>query len=165
MTDILSKITSYNLFNNLVPGVVFSYAASSLEIAAVGTGNLATDLIIYYFIGVLISRFGSLFVEPILKFTRVAIYADYTSYLNACANDKKIELLVEDNNQYRTYISALVILILALIFNNASDQYQITQTTRKIIVVSAILMLFILAYRKQTSYIRKRIDHSNKMRN
>ena len=78
MTDILSKITSYNLFNNLVPGVVFSYAASSLEIAAVGTGNLATDLIIYYFIGVLISRFGSLFVEPILKFTRVAIYADYT---------------------------------------------------------------------------------------
>lgn len=159
MSDIISKITSYNLFNNLVPGVVFSYAASSLGITTIETGNLPADFIMFYFVGVMISRFGSLFVEPALRYTRVATYADYNSYLTACKKDKKIDILVEDNNQYRTYISLFVILVIALIFDATSAKLELSDTSRKLVILIAALVLFTMAYRKQTFYICRRVLH------
>lgn len=161
MSDIISKITSYNLFNNLVPGVVFSYAVSSLGITTIGTGNIPTDFIMFYFLGVMISRFGSLFVEPALRYMQIAIYSDYNSYLTACAEDKKIEILVEDNNQYRTYISLFVLLTIALSFDAISSNLGLTDISKKVVILIATLFLFIAAYRKQTFYIYRRVLHIN----
>lgn len=164
MSDLISKLTSYNLFNNLVPGVVFSYASSGLGLTTPSTEHLATDFIIFYFVGVLISRFGSLFVEPVLRYTGIAVYADYSSYLTACEKDKKIEALVEDNNQYRTYIALFVLLALSLGFEVAASKYGLTDMARGMVLLAVALALFIMAYRKQTSFIYKRVSYSSSIR-
>lgn len=164
MSDLISKLTSYNLFNNLVPGVVFSYASSGLGLTNPSTGHLATDLIMFYFVGVLISRFGSLFVEPALRYTGIAVYANYNSYLAACERDNKIETLVEDSNQYRTYIALFVLLALSLGFEVAASKYELTDMARGLVLLAAALALFIMAYRKQTSFIHKRVSYSSSIR-
>lgn len=67
MKEILDKLTSYNLFNYLLPGVVFAVLASKVTRFTLIQQDLVAGAFLYYFIGLVISRFGSLILEPILK--------------------------------------------------------------------------------------------------
>lgn len=161
-TDLLNKISSYNIFNNLVPGVVFSHLISAFGIYTADTGSILTDLFVFYFIGVVISRIGSIFIEPILKMARIVRYSEYNSYLLACEKDHKIPILVEENNQYRTYISMLFMVIAAAGIKRAMDHYGISAGLIKLVVAGILLFMFVLAYRKQTSFIRRRVERHTK---
>jgi hypothetical protein len=67
MKDLLDKLSSYNLFNYLLPGVLFACLSEPI----VGYNLIQTDIVVgvffYYFLGMTISRIGSLAVEPIAK--------------------------------------------------------------------------------------------------
>lgn len=58
MKEILEKVSSYNLFNYLLPGTVFVFVLSKIS----GYNFIQKDLLIgaflYYFIGLVISRIG-----------------------------------------------------------------------------------------------------------
>lgn len=70
MEDIIKsvseKISSYNIFNNLLPGVVFCYILNKITRFTIANGDLVENIFMYYFVGMIISRIGSLIVEPIL---------------------------------------------------------------------------------------------------
>lgn len=162
LTELLTKISSYNIFNNLVPGVVFSYMMDLVGVYTVSTGNLLTDLFVFYFIGVVISRVGSIFIEPVLKAARVVKYSEYSSYLLACEKDSKIPVLVEENNQYRTYISMLIMVISAVGVKWGLERYGVPAASVKFVIIGILLVMFVLAYRKQTGFIRRRVDRHTK---
>jgi hypothetical protein len=98
MKDILDKISSYNLFNYLLPGVIFAVLSQRLGIIVLPKADIVVLAFLYYFIGMIVSRLGSLFLEPLLKRFKIVKYAPYADYLKACDKDAKISGMVEANN-------------------------------------------------------------------
>ena len=60
MKELIDKISSYNLFNYLVPGVLLAFAADKFTAYSLVQSDLLIGAFLYYFIGLVASRFGSL---------------------------------------------------------------------------------------------------------
>lgn len=157
MTDILSKISSYNLFNYLFPGIMF--VALSKEVT--GYSFIQQDIFIaaffYYFIGLVISRFGSLAIEPILKRFRFLNFADYKDFVSASKKDQKLEVLSEVNNTYRTLCSMFILLFLLKLYERVAQRLTFLQDRNDMILLTLLFVMFLFAYKKQSGYISKRI--------
>jgi hypothetical protein len=157
MKEILDKLTSYNLFNYLLPGVIFSILVTELTDYNFIQENIIVGAFLYYFIGMTISRIGSLVVEPILKKIGFLKFADYKDFIIASKKDNKIEILSEANNTYRTFISMFFNLILFKGYNLLEIRFSWLKESQPIIIPLILLTIFLLAYRKQTIYVTKRI--------
>jgi hypothetical protein len=157
MKDLLEKLSSYNLFNYLFPGIVFVVILEKITPYSFLQSNLLLGVFVYYFIGLVISRFGSLVIEPILRKIKYLEFADYREYVNASKKDNKIELFSEINNMYRTICSMFFLLVLLEIYNWIELQIPKLINWRIEISVLLLLFMFLLSYRKQTSYVVKRI--------
>ncbi len=161
MTDLLDKISTYNLFNYLLPGILFVYISKYFTDYNFIQDDIFIGAFLYYFIGMVISRFGSLFVEPILKRISFLKFADYKSFIIASKKDDKIELFSEVNNTYRTITALFIILLLEKIYNHFQVRWNIPIDITYLIVVVVIIVIFLYSYRKQTNYIRERIEANN----
>jgi hypothetical protein len=67
MKDLIEKLSSYNLFNYLFPGVIFAVISEKMTSYSFLQDDIIVGVFVYYFIGLVVSRFGSLFLEPVLK--------------------------------------------------------------------------------------------------
>lgn len=161
MSDLLEKLSSYNLFNYLLPGVIFSFVADKIGQFGLMTDNLVVGFFLYYFIGLIISRFGSLIVEPLLKRISFLKFATYKAFVEASKIDKKIEIFSEANNMYRTFCSMFLLLILSKLYSLFEAIIPQLQGWSVEILVVVLLLLFLFSYKKQTDYIRKRIESIN----
>ncbi|HZE87106.1 MAG TPA: hypothetical protein VE090_02755 [Methylomirabilota bacterium] len=160
MTEIINKITSYNLFNYLVPGVLFAAFVDYFTIYPLIQDNLIIGAFVYYFLGLVVSRFGSLVIEPVLKKISFLKFAPYTEYISASKIDPKIELFSEENNMYRTFISLFVLLILLKTYEIIEFKLAILKDWNPYILVGVLLIMFLYSYKKQTKYITKRIKEN-----
>lgn len=158
MKDLLDKISSYNLFNYLLPGILFVCIAKEFTDYNLIQDNNFIGAFLYYFIGMVISRFGSLFIEPFLKWTTFLKFADYKRFVVASKQDEKIELFSEVNNTYRTISAMLVVLILTKVYNHFQIAWSISDSFTSIILITSVFLMFLFSYRKQTNYITKRIE-------
>ena len=122
---ILNQITSYDIFNNLFPGVVFSIVIEHTTRFCINTETVWEKLFICYFIGMIISRIGSIIVCGLLKLIKnndsegskeecLIIYAPYEDYIEASENSSIIKILNETNNTYRTIIAMLILTIIVV---------------------------------------------------
>ena len=75
MNDLLAKLSSYNIFNYLLPGALFVFAVHFLYGWQLKTPNLIVEAFGYYFIGMTISRVGSVIVEPVFKWLKIVEYS------------------------------------------------------------------------------------------
>ena len=168
VTSIFEKISSYNILNNLLPGVAFCEIVNMITRFDIRTGSVWKDLFVMYFTGIVISRIGSVIVEEGLKRLsfrgkKAIERAKYPEYLEACKHDKQIEILNETNNTYRTIIAMLICIAIVYIYDKYIYMRLCNSTEIMIIgVLCFLIILFILSYRKQTNYIRKRVDKVNK---
>jgi len=160
MKEIIEKLSSYNIFNYLFPGVVFAILATKFTGLNLTFDNLFLGAFAYYFIGLVISRFGSVFIEPFLKLIRIVKFADYKDFVTVSKSDNKLEILSEANNMYRTLVSMFSMLFLTFGFKNLADKWEFLKNYQDIILLTFLLFLFLLSYRKQTNYITKRIKAS-----
>lgn len=165
MKELLDKISSYNLFNYLLPGILFVCISKQFTNYNFIQDNDFIGAFFYYFIGMVISRFGSLFIEPILKKISFLKFSDYKNFIAASKKDEKIELFSEVNNTYRTISAMFVILLILKLFNHFEVLWEIPQSVTTLTLVVLILLLFLFSYRKQTNYITKRINSNNNPNN
>ena len=142
MNELLSKISSYNIFNYLFPGAVFAILADRAGALDIATGDVATALLLYYFIGMTVSRIGSVVLEPLLRKMKFAVYSDYTDYIRACQDDIKIEVLLEVSNTYRTLAAAFLLLPLTILGAVIADAASLSVLWRHIILVAGLFFLF-----------------------
>lgn len=171
MSELLSKLSTYNLFNYLLPGVIFTLALKRIWNWDVIPSDIASAIFLYYFIGLVISRVGSLFLEPYLKKKKFVVFADYDDYLKASVTDDEIKTLSEANNMYRTFSSLFICLLGVTVYQfvsrplvnfiyyilNVEPSKYVYMAIDTGILVIMMTALFLFAYRKQTSYIRKRV--------
>ena len=162
MKDLLDKLSSYNIFNYLLPGVLFSVIADKITVYHIIQPNMILGVFLYYFIGLLISRIGSLVVESVLKYIGFVSFASYSDFVATSKVDSKLELLSEVNNMYRTFISLSLCLILIKVFEYLSNKFQFVKDWQVEIFIVSLLVLFLFSYKKQTAYITKRISTWNR---
>ncbi len=160
MKEILDKISSYNLFNYLLPGTIFIIVLDKFTIFSLVQDNLIIAAFTYYFIGLVISRFGSLVIEPLLRKVSFLKFTDYKEFIFASKKDSMIDLLSETNNMYRTFCSMLVLLFLLKFYEFIELKLQLLESWSPYILISLLLVMFLCSYRKQTDYITKRIKAS-----
>ena len=158
MKELLDKLSSYNIFNYLFPGVLFAVILSKISDYNLIQKDIITGAFLYYFVGLVISRIGSLFIEPFLKRVKFLKFADYSKFVAASKVDSKIELFSEINNMYRTICSMFILLAIVKLYESYLSELTFFKEYGIGIMIFLILALFIFSYRKQTNYITKRVD-------
>ena len=156
MKDLLDKLSSYNIFNYLLPGTIFVGLGAQLTSYSLIQENILIGLFLYYFIGLIISRLGSLILEPLFeKFVKFATYEDY---VKASKLDPKIEIFSEQNNMYRSLCILSIALILLKIYDLIWGSQSLDNVAIIFIFLIGLLVLFLFSYKKQTEkYVVKRV--------
>ena len=157
MSELITKLSSYNLFNYLFPGVIYIVLLEYWTSVKIDQEDYFLNGFLAYFIGLVISRFGSLVIEPILRKFNFLDFTDYTDFVKAEKEDDKIHVLSEANNTYRTLLALFVVLISSKLFLILSEWLCLCNQDILSTVAVALLFMFLFSYRKQTNYITKRI--------
>lgn len=160
MDELVKQMDSYHLFNYLVPGVVGTEAVAWLLNIRVDV-NVVASFFIFYFAGLVISRIGSIAVEPILKLIRLVHFEPYSDYLKAAKKDDRLELMSQENNTYRTYTAMCITIIGVFIYSQTKHLNPHLKSHALAVgtALVAVTILMGLAYRKQTGFVTKRIRH------
>jgi len=162
MEDLVKKISQYQLFNFLLSGTILAFLLSKTTSFNLIFDNVLLGFFVYYFIGFIVSRIGSLTIEPLYKFLRFIKFVSYDRYLSAVKIDTKIDTLSQENNTYRTLIAMLLIYgILYVLYIWLGEEF-LKQSWVIIGGVIFLIILLSLAYRKQTKYIVSRVNASMK---
>lgn len=164
MDKILDKLSSYNIFNYLFPGIVFCVVADRYFKIPLLQDSIIDGLFLYYFVGLVISRFGSIAIEPLLKKLGIIHYSDYSDFFEASKADPKIEILSESNNMYRSLLSATVLLSLTITMNQLVIDHPSLSDYVKYALLPVLIVIFGFSYKKQTEYISQRVS-ANKNHN
>ena len=178
MNELLAKFSSYNIFNYLFPGVVFCYAAERFTSVRIFTTEVSESILVrffvYYFIGLLISRVGSVVIEPCLKHIhlgkkdpetkkRAALLSreSYRDYQEASQVKPFIITLSEIANMYRSVLS-MIFCIGLWIFIFGEDPFHFSNLSFGvgsigIAIYFGIIILLIMSFVKQNNYVSKRV--------
>lgn len=174
METILEKLSSYNIFNNLLPGVVFCTLLEKITRFSLIKNQVFENLFMYYLIGMIISRVGSVFIEKIffsLKFRNKSFieFSDHKEYIEASKIDSLIEILNETNNTYRTMIAVFFLIIVIKLYDwllyDFFSSYKQINNMIFLGLCLLIMILFIFSYKKQTAYIKKRVGKAIESQN
>lgn len=158
MEDLLKKISSYQLFNYLLSGAVLTAALDKTTSIHLGSDEAVLAFFVYYFVGMVVSRIGSLIVEPALKLLRVIKFRPHSEYVRAAAVDAKLDTISQENNTYRTLIATFLTYIVIYLGNaHFANWFLVHKTISLMVGASLLVVLFAFAYRKQTKYITSRI--------
>jgi len=158
MKDFLTQLTSYNLLNHLFPGAIFCILGDKFTGLPLVQENLVSAFFFYYFVGLVLSRIGSLVVEPIVKSRTVTQNSNYPKFVAAVTKDPKIDLLVEINTLYRTLIAFPFVLALLKIYTTWSSIEPWVQTLGPYLLGLLLSVIFFFSYKKQSKYISDRVD-------
>jgi Mn2+/Fe2+ NRAMP family transporter len=163
MKEIIDKISSYNLFNYLFPGIICVLFLKELTGYNLIQENSFIGSFLYYFVGLVVSRFGSLVIGTILKSKKLKFikFSNYPDYVFASDKDNKIELFSEINNMYRTIIAMLVLLLIGKAYQSLNNYLQFSTNVSYIFLIILLLILFIFSYKKQSGFVVKRIETRN----
>ena len=151
---VIDKLSQYNFLTNILPGTVLCIILKYL----VGYDLIPDDYyqagIVFYFVGMVNSRVGSLVIEPILKAISWVKFAPYSEFLRAEKEDAKLTILSQENNVFRSYISLMFISILGYIYKNCSLNLRLSLNNESLVLIVILFVLFLFAYKKQTSFVR-----------
>lgn len=158
MDKIIDKLSAYNIFTNLFPGVIYCFLADKLFGIPLIQDDLVVAAFLYYFCGMVISRVSSVVLEPLLKKVHFVMFADYKKYVAALAKDEQIGALLETSNAYRSVVALLVCALATGGWVASVSVFPSIETHAYYILLLCLLVLFLFAYRKQTQYIVARIQ-------
>lgn len=159
MNDLLTKLTSYNIFNYLFPGAVFGILGEKLGFLADADHAIWRELLLYYFFGFVISRLGSLALEPLLRRVKFVEFAEYSKYLVASERDPKMALMIENLNSIRTMAMTFISLMLCVGMNTLANYIGIPINAQNLLAIGGISVVFVFAYRRQVGFVVQRINH------
>ena len=156
------KISEYNLFNYLLPGSVFLVSWRYVSGAVPFENSILLFLISAYFLGMVLSRIGSLVIEPVLLWARFVRFCDYGEFVRAEVMDPKLTTLSQENNTYRSMTAVFCVLLLAKAALLVRPQFALWDRAAGWGCLVALLVLFACSHRKQCRYIVKRVKATMK---
>ena len=158
MEKIIEKISRYHLVNTFIPGVLFVYLSQRIVHIQILTKEIVFDFFLIYTIGIICNRVGSLLVEPMLKWIKVISFCEYKKYVEAEKLDMKLSELNTDNNFYRSVVGTCLLAAFLMGFNWMRNKFPFVAEYTEIIILVLCGLLFVCSYRKQTNYIKERVE-------
>ena len=160
---ILDKLAQYDLLTNLLPGIILCLILKDVVGYDVCVSTEWYSLgVIFYFAGIVNNRFGSVFIEKICKKRKFVEFAPYPEYLKAEKKDPKLETLNMVNNSFRSFLSVFILSTGAICYKALANYFYFLESYKGEILILSLLILFGLAYRKQTACIKERVEEVNK---
>lgn len=166
MNDIFNRLINifdnYYLANYLIGGCALCLGFKLLGIYELDE-NWYTTIIIYYFAGMISSRISSILVEPILEKSKFINKATYSGFMKAEKKDGSGKLLElsKVNSIYRTMCGTFLILFICETYTHWPFPWIEITNLSGIAASLGLFVLFMLSYRKQTAYIKKRVNFIN----
>ena len=163
MGKFLDKLENYNILNYILPAIVFDIGCRYyINIRIIPTDNILISLFIYYFLGLVISRIGSLIIKPLLwkfKILNKKDSSEGVDFYEAEEKDSKIKILFADYNMYRNFIATFLLLLVSKFAYEVKKWLNIDSTILYTILFCLLIVLFIMSYKKQLSYIHNRVEN------
>lgn len=161
MNELLEKLSSYNIFNYLLPGIIFSYSTELLANIQLTQNQIVISAFLYYFYGLVISRIGAILVEPFLNILNPTKKHSYDLFLKASTKDPKIEILLEARNMYRTFCS--LFLMLGLIYFFRSENIVVSSIANQYIpiLITFLFCIFLISFYRQNQLLVDRVSIAN----
>lgn len=135
MDALLAKLNSYHILSSLFPGAIFYNILNIFLNITFIELSFITEICIFYFVGIIFNRLGSLLTENVCKKTKIIDFVKYEDYIKAVNKDNTIYSFVETANMYRTFLTGFITLLIFFI------------------------VLFFYSYKKQVGYITKRVKN------
>ncbi len=158
MNELLNKLSEYHFVQSLVPGMIFTYCSKMFYEINFLTDKPIYDFCVILIIGLIISRIGSIIVEPLLKKIKILNFCKYSNYIEASQKDSIIKNLSETNNLYRVIIATFLVLLVEKLYIFLAEKFTWLNDWFYLIISVLLIVLFIFSYRKQTNYIKQRVD-------
>lgn len=179
MENYLSKLSSYDFLNYFLFGKLSLFLSYIFKLPFAihiydtinkfeGIVQVFSFLVIVYFLGLFVSRIGSLlasllFFEPSRnkkkKFYQFKV-ASYKDFVIAERQDTKLSILVSQANIYRSLMGLAVFL-----FSSYTLEFFIPSIFRQPYSLPVIIIIaggvFYLSWKRQSQYIYKRIQQSS----
>lgn len=159
MESILQNISEYRLLNNLIPGGFFVGVLSWAAGWASSDVNFIFIIAISYVAGVILSRLGSLIVEPVAKKAFKVEFAPYTDYCQAEKRYPKLTIMNTENNIYRTFVAMGACLLLGAPLIGLLGMGNGNALCALVLMATLFIVVFMIAYIKRTQYIVHRVEN------
>ena len=171
--NVIEKVSSYHIFNYFFPGIIFCWLIDKVTRVSISTGEVWKDIFIYYFVGMTISRIGSIYIEAALRSVKIPNkdrkkepflnFIPYGDYITASKKDGFIKTLNEMNNTYRTLLTVVIVAtgvkLYDIFFYDMVQGFGDTGNSVSLLILFLLtIILFVNSYRKQTDYIKKRVE-------
>ena len=164
--NLLLKVSSYDILNNFIPGIIYCILVENMTTWSILTRSIWENMILFYLTGLVISRIGSIIIEPILKSIKIKKknkivkfiqFAPYSEFVEAEKMEPKIEKLSMINNSYRTFIATFICVGITISANFFRPDLWNCATTW-LIGCFGLAVLFVFSYKKQTDYVRRSVE-------
>ena len=157
--DIIDKLSSYNLFNYLFPGFLFvvilkkttSMLPCEIEFKVI-------DVTLIYFVGLVISRIGSLSIENILEKRKKIDKINTKTLFDRINQYSKVEIIHEAMNMYRTLAAGSGLLFLISIVDLMINKPQIGKCLLTMVLELLLFILFTYAFCKQRKKVNECLE-------
>lgn len=146
---------------SLLPGTFFCISLRIFCGLEFSIENIVEEIVIYYFAGLIINRIGSIIVKPCLLKVNAIKEVKYDEYVKAEKKDSKIKVLMETSNYYRSMLSGCLLLLIVKFVICSSINIGWFQKNWKELLLLGIIVLFLLAYRKQMKFVCDRVKINN----
>ena len=164
MSELLTKISSYNLYNYLLVGFVYNMLLCHYTQLGYMDDNIFKVLIVCYVMGLFIAKLASLFLEPFLiglhwnnkKFLK---WRNKNEYSEASFKDAKIPILLEEANVCRNFAMAIFVFFVCLIYDKYVSTY-IPMIVAEYLFYAITFFICLFSYKKKIRQISDRIDKS-----
>ena len=158
MDKILQALNQYDVVTCIIPGLVFCQLTDWMYCTKFMGTDAFNLLVTSYIFGLIISRIGSIIIEPFCEKVGIIHKAPYSEWVQAKKQDDEIDTITTKSTVYRS-LSALIFFQMILYICWLFELQHIIFTRCGIFMLCLAAMGFIFfAYRKQVSYVHKRVQ-------
>ena len=162
MEKIVNKMESYHIFTFIIPGTLFLLLCKLVCGINIDENNLIMLLFMSYFVGIIISRIGSLIVGNILNYVFNVKLENYDNYISAEKKDEKIWILMKDGNMFRNLCTMTIIVLIIKIIMMLNLHKLLGNDALFLMAIILLIVLFSLSYVKQEKMIISRVKKASK---
>ena len=178
MDNLFKQLSSYHILNFVIPGGSYIYLLNKVLIPNILSEDWLLNGIIFYIVGLIISRIGSVIIAPkvnkILEYPRIIkVFRLETDYINKTTYEEYIKKKKKDTtisdfvtmkNMFRSMISVCFCMFFSIMAYHLINWTCFFSKKNIIVCTSMVLigLLFLFSYEKQGVYIQKRIKNNKK---
>lgn len=157
MNDFIFLLSNLRVVSSIVPGAILCIYINDFLKINILRHETIVNIFIFYAVGVIIGRIGSIVIEPLFESFGIIDKENYPNFIDAEIKNPKVSTIDEISRFYRSMATLMMLIIVGILFEYPMNLYPLTYVLGGHIVSVLILILMIKSYSKQSEYTANRI--------